>query len=105
MGVQKKESNPAVNIHDVPTVLGQESSFEGKLELPYEGQNTRAFDDAVFSAALNEPTKVQSQWGFHLVLVTERGGGERAVIAPDAQETFSAETAQLEPRDDAGRSL
>ena len=31
MAVLKKESNPAVNIHDVHTVLGPESSFEGKL--------------------------------------------------------------------------
>ena len=54
-------------------------SFDGIMELPYENQDTRAFDDAVFSAPLNQPTLVQSQWGFHIFVVTERGGGERAV--------------------------
>ena len=39
-------------------------SFDGIMELPYENQDTRAFDDAVFSAPLNQPTLVQSQWGF-----------------------------------------
>lgn len=60
-------------------------SFEGVMELPYEGQNTRDFDDAVSSeqTSLNEPFKVRSQWGFHLLLVRERCSGERAVIAPE----------------------
>ena len=78
-------------------------SFEGIMELPYEGQNTRDFDDGVFAAPLNEPTKVRSQWGFHLVLVTDRGGGERAVIAPETPASFSP--SQVQVRDDAGRSL
>ena len=77
-------------------------SFEGTLELPYEGQNTRDFDDAIFSAPLNEPQKVQSAWGWHLILVTERGGGERAMIAPDAPVSF---TAPKPPKDDAGAAL
>ena len=78
-------------------------SFDGVMELPYEGQNTRLFDDAVFSAPLNEPTKVASQWGYHLLLVTERGDGQRAVIAPETP-TSSVPT-QGAIRDDAGRSL
>ena len=31
MAVLKKDNSPSVNIHDVHTVLGPESSFEGKL--------------------------------------------------------------------------
>ena len=79
-------------------------SFDGVMELPYEGQNTRVFDDAVFSAPLNEPIKVQTQWGYHLLLVSERGVGERAIIAPDTPATLDSAAA---PRfkDDAGRSL
>jgi len=80
-------------------------SFDGVMELPYEGQNTRDFDDAVFSVPLNQPTKVSSQWGYHLLLVTERGGGERAVIAPDAPASFDAAGVQIKSNDDAGRSL
>ena len=79
-------------------------SFDGVMELPYEGQNTRSFDDAVFSAPLGEPVKVRSQWGYHLVLVSERGGGERAVIAPESPASFDAQGAQV-VKDDAGRSL
>ena len=79
-------------------------TFEGVMELPYEGQNTRDFDDAIFSVALNEPTKVRSQWGFHLVLVTERGAGERAIIAPETPSSASpAPSTQV--KNDAGRSL
>ena len=78
-------------------------SFDGVMELPYEGQNTRPFDDAVFSVQLNQPSKVASQWGYHLLLVTERGGGERAVIAPESPARFSAGSLPL--NDDAGRSL
>ena len=80
-------------------------SFDGVMELPYEGQNTRAFDDAVFSAPLGQPTKVATQWGYHVVLVTERGKGERAVIAPDVPTTNAAMGSMSAPRDDAGRSL
>ena len=78
-------------------------SFDGVMELPYEGQNTRDFDDAVFGAPLNEAICVQSQWGFHLVVVTERGGGERAVIAPETPASFTPDGVRV--RDDAGRSL
>ena len=78
-------------------------SFEGVMELPYEGQNTRDFDDAVFSAPLNTPTKVASQWGYHLLLVAERGSGERAVMAPETPLSFSEASVQV--KDDAGRSL
>ena len=78
-------------------------SFDGVMELPYEGQDTRAFDDVIFSAPLNQPVKVTSQWGVHIVLVTERGDGERAIIAPDAPSAFCATTAQN--KNDAGRSL
>ena len=79
-------------------------SFDGMMELPYEGQNTRDFDDAIFSAQLNEPMKVKSQWGYHLVLVTERGGGERAMLAPETRASFDAQGVPV-VRDDAGRSL
>ena len=50
---------------------------------------------------------MRSQWGFHLVLVTERGGGERAVIAPETPASFVAEAAReaVQMKDDAGRSL
>ena len=78
-------------------------SFDGVMALPYEGQDTRAFDDAVFSVPLNEPTKVASQWGYHLVLVTERGGGERAVVAPEAGSGGGGTPPKV--RDDAGQSL
>jgi hypothetical protein len=78
-------------------------SFDGVLELPYEGQNTRAFDDAVFDAPLDEPVLAESQWGYHLLLVTERGDGERAVLAPDAPTSFRADDAKV--KNDAGRSL
>jgi len=57
-------------------------TFEGIMALPYENQDTRAFDDAVFSVPLNEPQLVESQWGYHLILVTARGGGPRAAWAP-----------------------
>ena len=79
-------------------------SFEGVMELPYEGQNTRGFDDAVFSMPLNQPTKVQSQWGFHLVLVTERGAGERAILAPETP-VSNYDPGEQQVKNDAGRSL
>ena len=78
-------------------------SFEGKLELPYEGQNTQAFDDAVFSAPLNSVQLVESGWGFHLILVTERGSGERVIVAPETPVRFTP--ADVELRNDAGKSL
>ena len=78
-------------------------SFEGVMELPYEGQNTRSFDDAIFSVPLNEVTKVASQWGYHLVLVSERGGGERAIIAPESPASYNAQGGIV--KDNAGRSL
>ena len=77
-------------------------SFDGVMELPYEGQNTRDFDDAIFSAPLGEPQKVKSGWGFHLILVTERGGGDRAVIAPETPVNFSGE---VKVQDNRGKSL
>jgi len=80
-------------------------SFDGVMELPYEGQNTREFDDAVFSAPLNEPVKAASQWGYHLLLVTERGGGDRAVIAPEKGATIGEGSNIQAPKSDAGRSL
>ena len=79
-------------------------SFDGRMELPYEGQNTRAFDEAVFSVPLNEPQKVESAWGVHLLLVTERGGGTPAITAPDAPVSFVANEAPV-LKDDAGKSL
>jgi len=79
-------------------------SFEGRMELPYEGRNTRDFDDAVFAAPLGEPQKVKSQWGYHLILVSERGGGERALVAPDGPVSFDAEALPV-VKDDAGKSL
>lgn len=43
---------------------------------PYDGQDTKAFDDLVFSpmTPLRKVCKVQTQWGTHLVFVEERGG-------------------------------
>ena len=38
-----------------------------------EGKDTSTFDDAVWSAPLETPVKVRSQWGTHLVLVEGRG--------------------------------
>ena len=78
-------------------------SFEGKLELPYEGQNTRAFDEAIFAAPIGEPQLVQSSWGFHLILVTERGSGPPAIRSPESAVAFDGSVA--EPKDDAGKSL
>ena len=75
---------------------------------PYENQDTRAFDDAVFSAPLNQPTLVQSQWGFHIFVVTERGGGERAVVAPAAPANAFADLPAAEVKQvdtDVGRSM
>lgn len=82
-------------------------TFEGRMELPYEGQNTRAFDDAIFAAPIGEVQKVTSFWGVHLILVTERGAGDRAVIAPDKAVSFDAEAAIKETaaQSDAGKSL
>lgn len=83
-------------------------SFDGIMELPYENQDTRAFDDAVFSAPLNQPTLIQSQWGFHIFVVTERGGGERAVVAPAAPANAFADLPAAEVKQvdtDVGRSM
>ena len=74
-------------------------------ELPYEGQDTSAFDDCVFSAEtpLNVPTKVNSQWGTHLVLVEARGGGRRS--AAEAGGAASASPAATAVEDRRGESL
>lgn len=82
-------------------------SFDGRLALPYEGRNTRAFDDAVFAAPLGEPQLVESAFGFHIVLVTERGAGSRVIIAPEDAVSVADEKQQLsrKPNSDAGRSL
>jgi len=73
------------------------------MELPYEGQNTRAFDEACFAAPLGQPQKVRSAWGVHLILVTERGTGQPAFLAPDTPVEFSPDS--MQQRNDAGRSL
>ena len=44
-------------------------------ELPYQGKDTREFDEVLFSAELNVPVKAYSQWGVHLLLVEARGEG------------------------------
>mmetsp|Transcript_23521 Transcript_23521/g.47827 ORF Transcript_23521/g.47827 Transcript_23521/m.47827 type:complete len:207 (+) Transcript_23521:18-638(+) len=53
--------------------LGAAGSLPLIGELPYQGKDTRQFDEAVFSAELNVPVKAYSQWGVHLLLVEERG--------------------------------
>lgn len=57
-------------------------SFEGRLELPYENQDTTPFDEAVFAAPLLDVQTCRSAWGVHLILVTDRGNGPPAVRAP-----------------------
>ena len=44
--------------------------------MPYEGEDTKAFDDLVFDpeTALNVVHSAKSQWGTHLVLIEARGG-------------------------------
>ena len=44
----------------------------------------------------------QSAWGAHLILVTERGGGERAIIAPESPVTVKA---VVKDADNRGMSL
>ena len=66
---------------------------EGTLRgdtLPYEGMDTRAFDDVVFSAStqLGVVHQVRTQWGTHLVLVEARGG-------PLSEESLMAQASDL----------
>ena len=63
----------------------------------------RAFDEAIFAAPIGEPQLVQSSWGFHLILVTERGSGPPAITSPESAVAFDGSVA--EPKDDAGKSL
>lgn len=79
-------------------------SFEGTMLLPYEGLDTNAFDDAVFAAPLNTPQKVASQWGWHIILVRERGDGPRAMTAPETP-PVSLDELKVKPSDDAGKSM
>lgn len=56
--------------------LGSLGSLGSSLgELPYEGQDTSAFDEVVLSpeTPLNTPCKVKSRWGTHIVQVEARG--------------------------------
>ena len=64
-------------------------TFEGTLALPYEGLDTNSFDDAVWSAPLGQPQKAESQWGFHLILVKERGAGPRAIMGLRPHQSMS----------------
>ena len=74
----------------------------GTLTLPYEGKDTTIFDDAIFAAPLGEPQKVVSQWGTHLILVTERGSGPRAAVSPVASADAPVEVKIM---DEEGKSL
>ena len=56
-------------------VLGAAGSLPLIGELPYQGKDTREFDEVLFSAELNVPVKAYSQWGVHLLLVEARGEG------------------------------
>ena len=81
-------------------------SFEGVLALPYEGGDTSAFDDAIFSAPLNEPQLVESSWGFHIICVTERGAGPRFAFArKEVPPTLDTRQASVDSGADVGRSL
>ena len=55
--------------------LGAAGSLPLIGELPYQGKDTREFDEVLFSADLNVPVKAYSQWGVHLLRVEARGEG------------------------------
>ena len=57
------------------TRVGAAGSLPLIGELPYQGKDTREFDEVLFSAELNVPVKAYSQWGVHLLLVEARGEG------------------------------
>ena len=84
--------------------VDERRTFEGTLALPYEGLDTNSFDDAVWSAPLGQPQKAESQWGFHLILVKERGAGPRAIMAPAAPPVDVSELKVKAP-EDAGKSM
>ena len=51
---------------DVSRVRGGELGWIGK------GQTTPAFDQAIFTAPLNKPTIVETQFGFHVIEILDR---------------------------------
>ena len=72
-----------------------------------EGLDTTPFDDAVFAAPIGVPQKVESQWGWHLLLVTERGNGPRAINAPSTKVDLGELKVKVKAPEveDAGKSL
>ena len=67
--------------------------------------DTNSFDDAVFAAPIGVPQKVESQWGWHLLLVTERGNGPRAINAPSTKVDLGELKVKAPEVEDAGKSL
>ena len=62
--------------------------------------------NAVFTAALGKASICESQFGWHILLVSERGDGPRAIIAPDRKVGMKElEIKAPAESDDAGRSL
>ncbi|KAL3917549.1 MAG: hypothetical protein SGPRY_006364 [Prymnesium sp.] len=88
---------------DLGTFTSLSRLGEGTLRgdrLPYEGEDTKPFDDLVFAqdTSLHTIHKVHTQWGVHLVLVTARGGqtdivGEAAKVVKTVMEARPPEVA------------
>ena len=72
-----------------------EGTLNDESGMPYDGEDTYAFDALLFSADLGVVHQIKTQWGWHLVLISERGQGAPVDLLTAARERGVSKAADL----------